>query len=61
MKTNKMINVKSVIPSVDLDDDPLADLLDDLLPDEPKPRVQSAKPEAPPSASPKLKSETWEP
>lgn len=56
-----MINVKSVIPSVDLDDDPLADLLDDLLPDEPKPRVQSAKPEAPPSASPKLKSETWEP
>ncbi|XP_056263460.1 fas-binding factor 1-like [Pseudoliparis swirei] len=39
----------------DLDDDPLADLLDDLLPDEPKPRVQSAKPEAPPSASPKLK------
>ncbi|TNN37155.1 Fas-binding factor 1 [Liparis tanakae] len=42
----------------DLEDDPLADLLDDFLPDEPKPRVQPAKPQAPPSASPKLKSET---
>lgn len=57
---------ESSISSVD-PDDPLADLLDDLLPDEAKPKSKSgilqAKPGtslSPPSASPVLKPETRE-
>lgn len=59
--------VKNLISAADLDD-PLADLLDDLLPDETKPEpkssIQQAKPEKSvpsPLASPILKTETCEP
>lgn len=67
VSNNRIKRVKNLVSTTDLDD-PLADLLDDLLPDEPKPEskssTQRAKPEksAPsPSASPIVKTETCEP
>lgn len=63
---NSINRVKNIISSADLGD-PLADLLDDLLPDETMPEskssTQRAKPEKSalsPSASPVLKTETRE-
>lgn len=60
-------DIKAILISTVARDDPLADLLDDLLPDEIDPKskssIQQAKPgksSSPPSASPVPKSETCE-